>query len=239
MARLSNAICCIPGCSSAVWVKSRGWCSKHYQRWQTHGDPTKSTIDRAQTGRGCSVPGCEKTAGYKGMCQAHYKRARIYGSPEIFSPVYRRREKWLREHVSYQGAECLPWPFAVGDHGRGNAVLDGRLMSAPKAMCILAHGEPPSPDHETAHSCGMGHLGCINPRHLSWKTHRENEADKLAHGTIVRGEAVNTAKLSEEAVRDIRRLKGRESRACLADRYGVTVGTIHDVQVRRTWAWLE
>lgn len=32
-------MCIIEGCDRKVRVKSRGWCNKHYRRWQTHGDP--------------------------------------------------------------------------------------------------------------------------------------------------------------------------------------------------------
>ncbi|HEY5987608.1 MAG TPA: HNH endonuclease [Streptosporangiaceae bacterium] len=31
--------CSIPGCEGQY--SARGWCEKHWQRWQAHGDPTK------------------------------------------------------------------------------------------------------------------------------------------------------------------------------------------------------
>jgi lambda repressor-like predicted transcriptional regulator len=31
-------VCTIDGCDKLV--RARGWCSKHYQRWQRHGDPS-------------------------------------------------------------------------------------------------------------------------------------------------------------------------------------------------------
>lgn len=34
------AECSIAGCGNDA--KTRGWCPKHYQRWRTHGDPTKT-----------------------------------------------------------------------------------------------------------------------------------------------------------------------------------------------------
>lgn len=33
--------CTIPDCTNRVRVLSRGWCAKHYQRWQKTGDPLK------------------------------------------------------------------------------------------------------------------------------------------------------------------------------------------------------
>jgi hypothetical protein len=233
-----KAICSIDGCNNPVLVKSRGWCSKHYQRWQHTGDPTLSRIDREQTGKSCSVRGCGKAAGYRGMCQAHYKRANRYGDPEAYHPDYLHVRRWLEDHSDYQGDDCLKWPFSVGDNGRGTVAIDGVNISAPRAMCMLAHGEPPTPEHETAHNCGKGHEGCINPRHLRWDTAAGNHADKVLHGTIVRGEAVNTAKLNEDQVRYIRRLNSI-SRKDLAEMFGVSVWTIWEIRTRRSWAWLD
>lgn len=46
-------------------------------------------------------------------------------------------------------------------------------------MCKLKNGDPPTPDHEAAHSCGNGKHGCINPNHLRWATDAENMADTV------------------------------------------------------------
>ena len=40
MARNFEERCSVEGCERPVWVRKRGWCSMHYQRWQKHGDPT-------------------------------------------------------------------------------------------------------------------------------------------------------------------------------------------------------
>lgn len=39
--------CAIDGCTSPVFVKSRGWCKKHYTRWHRTGDPLKAAYERA------------------------------------------------------------------------------------------------------------------------------------------------------------------------------------------------
>jgi hypothetical protein len=36
---MSDGICIIDQCDHPVKVKKYGWCSRHYQRWQLHGDP--------------------------------------------------------------------------------------------------------------------------------------------------------------------------------------------------------
>jgi hypothetical protein len=78
----------------------------------------------------------------------------------------------------------------------------------------------------------------VNKRHLSWKTRLENEADKLVHGTVLRGERQNGAKLKEEHVRQIRGLEGMMSQGQMAAMFGVDRITINDIFRGRTWAWL-
>lgn len=119
-------------------------------------------------------------------------------------------------------------------------LFKGKGVSAPRVMCILAHGEPPTAKHETAHSCGNGHKGCMNPRHLSWKTAVENAADMETHGTRRKGTEINTNKLTQSDVTEIRsRPVRRGDLAELSDEFGVTKSTISDIRLRKTWAWLE
>jgi len=106
-------------------------------------------------------------------------------------------------------------------------------------MCRLAHGEPPAPDYQAAHSCGRGVDGCLNPNHLRWATAEENEADKLLHGTSNRGERHGMVKLTEDEVRAVRALKGKVSQRAAAKALGYTRGVVCDIWTGRTWGWLE
>lgn len=236
--RGSNGVCTIDGCSRDA-INSRGWCSKHHQRWQKNGDPLLVKLIRTKPGQVCMAEGCDGAVSAKGLCVVHYSRLRKHGSHEddALSPRYRRREKWLNANAAYSGEDCLIWPFSVGDHGRGQTVLNGKSMSAPRAMCTLAHGEPPTEEHHAAHSCGNGHLGCISPKHLRWATPAENEADKLAHGTLRRGTKINTNKLTEDDVRKIR--ASVESGVSLARRYSVTPSAISSIRTGKSWRWLK
>ncbi len=140
--------------------------------------------------------------------------------------------------LNYRGDECLTWPYANGA-GYGLVSIDGKLRLVNHIICEHRHGPPPTPKHEVAHSCGRGHLSCCAGNHMSWKTRKENHADKLAHGTHNRGERHNLVKLTEANVQEIRSLRGHVTGRSLARRFNVTPTTICDIQRRRAWSWLE
>lgn len=48
-------------------------------------------------------------------------------------------------------------------------------------ICTMVHGPKPSNHHSATHSCGNGHRGCINPKHIRWRTHRENMVEMANH----------------------------------------------------------
>lgn len=189
--------------------------------------------------RPCAFPGCPneytgKTGG--GLCNSHYWQK--FKGRELTPLSYRRNqcEPWLLAHVDHDGDECLIWPFQrYQDSGMPAVKYKGKQGQATRVMCELAHGKPPTPKHQAAHSCGKGHLGCINPNHLRWATAKENAADKVAHGTVVRGERMWQAKLNEAAVRTIRSLAGTVSQAELGRRFGVGQNAINKVLRGITW----
>ncbi|TPN44455.1 hypothetical protein FJ981_28070 [Mesorhizobium sp. B1-1-4] len=116
--------------------------------------------------------------------------------------------------------------------------FSGKLELAYRVMCTMAHGNPPTPEHEAAHYCGKGHEGCIHPRHLGWETTQANEAHKLMHGTLVWGEDCHLSKLTEDQVRFIR-ANPRASGKSLAERFNVSEATIGDIRSGRSWKHLD
>jgi hypothetical protein len=74
---------------------------------------------------------------------------------------------------------------------------------------------------------------------LTWGTYAENEADKLRHGTRVRGSAAARSKLREEQVLEIRRQRseGVPIRQ-LAATYDVSRQTIYAIAHGKTWRHL-
>jgi hypothetical protein len=70
---------------------------------------------------------------------------------------------------------------------------------------------------------------------LCWGTQVENTADTDAHGRYLRGSQRAEAKLTEDAAREIRRLRYRVSQSVLAQRFGVSPAAVQAVHDGRTW----
>lgn len=132
---------------------------------------------------------------------------------------------FLRSLLGHTGDECVPWPFCKNHKGYGMLGHNGRMWKANRLMCMLAHGDPPTPKHQAAHTCGHGHLSCVNPRHLEWKTNYENQMDRVAHGTMPKV-GKHRRRLTPEQIEEVRALKGKVAQYDLAKRFGVKPGCI-------------
>jgi hypothetical protein len=191
------------------------------------------------TDRICSISDCGKPHYGKGWCVSHYTRWRRNGAPELGRATHGVPMQWLLEHVSHSGIECLIWPFGRLTNGYVTVRLDGKSRIGSRVMCELAHGTPPTPKHEAAHACGKGHLGCINPKHLSWRLPAENAQDKLKHGTSPRGENSPSCVLTASQVLEIcSLLDSGVGQSELGRRYGVSNYTIFSIHKGRNWGWL-
>lgn len=185
----------------------------------------------------CSVDGCVNTTICRGWCSMHYQRWQAHGDPSIRKRVGSGElKKWIESNADYSGEDCLIWPFSTRPDGRAISILaDGKRHIAHRYMCILKNGPPPSPNHQAAHSCGNGHLACINPHHLRWATNTENQADRAIHGTSNIGVRNPSAKINPEIASIIRSLKGIELQRVTAARYGVTRAHVAGIQSGRFW----
>lgn len=195
----------------------------------------------------CSVHGCNGNShssanGAKGFCQRHYLRLLRHGDPQSGGPTRTPRgeaKRFLSEVVmNYDGDECLIWPYHRCSAGYGRIDVDGYTKLVSRIVCERVNGPPLMSEHEAAHSCGKGHLGCVTKGHLSWETPSQNGADKVAHGTSLKGERSPNAKLTEHAVREIKALQGYVSQRELARRYGVSRRSIEGIYRGDVWGWL-
>ena len=136
--------------------------------------------------------------------------------------------KFLKDHVDYDGEGCLIWPFFKLPTGYGMLGYLGKMLYAHRTMCELVNGPAPSDIHEASHTCGKGHLGCIDPRHLCWMTPSENKWEQSRHGTNRGSPYGPKGALNPDQVREIRASK--EHRDLLAKRYGLSTSAIRRVQ---------
>jgi hypothetical protein len=115
---------------------------------------------------------------------------------------------------------------------------NGRYLSTSVhvIVCTAFHGPAPTSAHEVAHNDGDRFNN--HASNLRWDTHPGNHADKIQHGTSLRGTGHNMVKLTEDQVREIRGLFGALTESKIAERYGVSRGAVNDIRRGRNWGWL-
>lgn len=195
--------------------------------------------------KACSVEGCKGNAhwrarGGNGLCSPHKLRLKRHGDPLGGRTARGELMRFIHDvAVRYEGADCLSWPFGKNENGYGIVMVSGRHAKASRYICSLVKGNPPTPEHEAAHSCGKGHLGCVNPNHLEWKTTSQNQMDRVSHGTSNRGERHYRSKITEAEVLEIRHLRGIKKQREIAEMFGVSNKFVCDIQTGKSWAWLQ
>lgn len=113
-----------------------------------------------------------------------------------------------------------------------------------RLVCEAFHGPPPLPKMDAAH--GNGIRSDNRASNLAWKTRKENEADKKAHGTAAVGAANGHALLSDNLVRALRAdyaaMLGSRSRLqighaeIIARRYGIKEQSLRKVIRGEVWS---
>jgi hypothetical protein len=134
-----------------------------------------------------------------------------------------RRLKAIRQNTGY----CTVGLSAGGKQ---------RIVSVHR-LVLTAFVGPCPPGMETRHLDGdrtNNHIG-----NLSWGTKKENGADRVRHGTAVRGERYPRAVLTEAVVREVRRrLAAGARQRDVADDMGVSRCQVSHIHTRRAWAWV-
>lgn len=189
----------------------------------------------------CSVADCANPATKAGFCEPHYRRNLRYGSPTGGQQTFRGSAlEFVQKAASFDQDDCLIWPFSRNQDGYGKIRLGGKTFIVSRLVCEMVHGQAADTRMVAAHSCGKGHLGCVNPKHIRWATHAENMADMSAFGNHTRGSRNVQAKLTDDDVREIRASYGTSaSQAELAHRFSVSGATISRAANGLSWSDLD
>lgn len=143
---------------------------------------------------------------------------------------------WLRSHVSHDDDACLIWPYFRDAEGYGRFGYNGiRNLKAHRWMCEAAHGAPQTPEHYAAHDCGNGHLGCVNPKHLAWKSHDENTEDFIRDGRARYGKGRSHRKLSHAQVKIILDPPADKTLLQISQEFGISYR--HAKKIRQGISW--
>jgi hypothetical protein len=120
----------------------------------------------------------------------------------------------------------------IGSNGYPTVSLGGKSHTVHSLVLTAFVGPAPS-GSECLHRNGI--RADARLENLRWGTRAENCADMAIHGTRIRGESYSTAKLTNDAVRKIRRLRGVVPQSELARRFNVSPAAVQAVHDGRTW----
>lgn len=231
----NHTICVISQCGNPSYGRSE-YCKAHHRRWKTHGDPLGGVFYAKNTI--CSIDGCGKPAVARELCSTHWMRWSRNGDPTVKSrKISKETEvvRWIEENRAFTGDNCLFGPMPKQARYT-QAYVNGKTQLGHRLMCEAAHGPAPDGKPMVLHSCGNGHLGCVNPNHLRWGTHSENMEDKRLHGRTSRGVTHGMATLTDKQVLEIK--ASEETGTALSRKYGVSSTTIYNIRNGKTWTHL-
>jgi hypothetical protein len=144
------------------------------------------------------------------------------------------------KHVDKRGPdECWPWLAYCDATRHGHVMINGHPCHAARIAYELVNGPIP-PGLFACHRCNNS--PCCNPAHIYAGTPLENVHDTMMTSRYSppphrRGEAVNTAKLTVDHVREIRVLYAEgQSQRKLASRFGVSRSNIGMIVRHTSWA---
>lgn len=132
---------------------------------------------------------------------------------------------------------CWEWTGAKYWTGYGHIIADKVHYAAHRASYMLYIGDIPD-GMVVCHKCD--NPPCVNPAHLFLGTKADNSSDMVRKARSARGEKNAKAKLTEDQVREVLRLrKSGLTLQALADRFKVTKKAVHFIITGKNWKHLQ
>lgn len=193
----------------------------------------------------CDTPGCcnpnhlvEGTSLQNTRDTIDRGRRRTSGKPKGVADSDLRGRLYSRIRVAGPD-DCWEWTGATANKGYGYLKVNGRIARAHRVALGLSQGRDIPAGVLVRHTCD--NPPCCNPAHLVEGTFQDNVADAVERGRLRRGSSSPVAKLTEQAISDIRTryAAGGISQRQLAQDYGVSVGAISHAVRGSCWAHVD
>ncbi len=141
--------CSVEGCGSAAFC--RGWCTKHYTRWQRHGDPT-AILRSPATAAGATdawCPRCERTRslvffgqrpggrrkGYCRECETAYHAERLATRKDARDSKREAARRYARSERNRELRLAKLYGITLADY-------DG-MLEAQSGKCAICSADEP------------------------------------------------------------------------------------------------
>ncbi len=210
--------------------------------------------------RNCIIEGCLNNQDRQhDMCLKHWTRWTRHADPfwkdhkTIVKSIGTTLEARFWSRVNKDGPqqphmESNCWLFVGGIvQVYGSMSFEGKQYSAHRLSWELANGEEMPKELQACHRCDVPR--CVRPEHIFPGTPLQNMQDKDAKGRgnytawrqerpelQPRGERINTAVLTEDNVRDIRRRRDNgEELLPIATDYNITRTQVSRIGLRLQW----
>lgn len=136
-----------------------------------------------------------------------------------------------------KGRGCWPWLAYLNNKGYGMFPWRSKRLLASRVSLSLKLKRPLEAGECALHRCD--NPACVRPSHLFVGTQADNlkdMRDKGRQGKAYNGGSANpNCKITEEDVREIRRLHGTMPQKDIAATFGLTASMIHKIVNRKTW----
>lgn len=230
---MTKAICSIDGCDKPV--NCRKLCGMHYWRLRTYGDPMHK---RPKVVRTCSVDGCKDEVVGRGLCNKHYLRLMNHGTTDKLKAGDRAtslEDAFLKYAGEPNSQGCIEWQGARVTAGYPRFRRAGNDYLMHRYAWERVNGPIPE-GLLVRHKCD--NPPCVNIDHLDTGTNADNSQDAVERDRMRKGQRHTNAKLTDDEVLEIYRLRGSIPIPRLAKKYGVSVAAIGFIHTGRNWGWL-
>jgi DNA-binding transcriptional regulator YiaG len=139
---------------------------------------------------------------------------------------------WSKVRIPDNLGDCWEWKATLNETGYGRFRTAGKKVATHRFAYEHFNGAIPE-GMQIRHLCH--NRRCCNPAHLTPGTAKENAQDAIDAGRFTRGTTNGNSKLQETDVIAIRQNADRLTTRQLAERFGVSTGTISEVRTGKVW----